>query len=549
MKRINRFSDFTLTIALKDSSGDPIAPPSNPWEIHIADTAGTCWRCSFDGTHYEDCQVVNNQIVCFVDNPGYVSGEAIVTFHNNVPDANFGDGYYNQVVPLTDEIVFFDGPTDTNGEIETSLILEYFDAVAGDYVTSDELTAAVQGVTADVAETYATKTEVTTGLAGKEEKSVIVQFISPGTSYTGITRNATQILAEIDAGKMVYLDYQGTLLPATKYSDTMVIFEGMHSIWMGSYLRNFVRYRISTSDGNAGVLDTQVVSDFSYYLTSNEAASTYLTIADAQSTYMTEGEVNAKCITALHMTIGLLDSWRYFEGVVDSEAVIGGQTVTNEITLTQFVDKCEDALLGHVDYKCVVQESVLRIEGSTPVPVYTNIIPLVCYPDPLQTTAGLKFCGVAYPIRNTAAPATSCSLLSYTLGDDGLGNWEWTRYEYDIDTLLADKASVASVTAKADKVAVTNVVPQGGMLPNVDYNLGTTDTVNITLAAPTDNTVENIYTFTFTAQSASCSVSLPNNVLLANEYQWDMVADRYYEVAIKNNVASILWADPTTNNS
>lgn len=280
------------------------------------------------------------------------------------------------------------------------------------------------------------------------------------------------------------------------------------------------------------------------YLTTSAASTTYLSKSEAQSTYMTEGEVNAKNITAVCVTVQGSTTWKYIEGVFDAADLLSGQTLDNEITLQQFINYCTDYLLGSTELRIVVVEGV--VNGTTPE--ISNVLPLVSYPYPSRTYTAFKFACVGYPVRSNAAPANSCSLISYTLGDDGFGNLEWTRYEYDIDTLLAAKANTADVAStyatiaamnagladKADKVAVTNVVPHGGMLPNVVYNLGTTDTVNITLASPTDNTVANIYCFTFTAQTAACTVTLPNGCRYANEtdLQDDIVAGYHYEVTI-----------------
>ena len=115
-------------------------------------------------------------------------------------------------------------------------------------------------------------------------------------------------------------------------------------------------------------------------------------------------------------------------------------------------------------------------------------------------------------------------------------------YEAGVDMLEERIAAVER--DKADKTLATSTIPATGLLPNVVYNYGTTDTVSVTLAA-SEAGVANIWCFVFTAQSAACSVTLPQGVSLANEYAWDMVAGRYYEVTIINNVAAIIWSDLT----
>lgn len=451
MKRINRLSDFTLTVALKNSEGEHISPPSTPWEIHIADAAGTCWRCSFDGTNYEDCAVVDEQIICFVDNPGFVASAARITFHNNVPDDNFGDGVYNQVVPLTDEVYFYDGPTDNDGEIETSLILEYFSAQEHNYVTEEELDADLQQLTAEVAATYATKTQV----EGKLSK-----------------------------------DELGT--EVSKYTQLAVHFTG---------------------GPNNGV-------------------------------------------------------WRYYEGAKNITDIIAG--TAEEGTIAGYLVSLGYKLQGLDAIKPVVVDIVCRADGT---PRSVDYIPFVG-----MLGSGTALFSVLGNSADDAADATDIVSVHYFLDTE---RQSWQRAEFDftnhifdlessvsgLERMKADKTQLAdylttsaaastyaTITAmnagladKADKIKVTNIVPQTGMLPNVDYNLGTTDTVNVTLATPTDPTVENVYTFYFYAQSSACNVALPNDVNICNEYEWNMVAGRYFEVTIKNGAASVLWCDPTNN--
>ena len=96
--------------------------------------------------------------------------------------------------------------------------------------------------------------------------------------------------------------------------------------------------------------------------------------------------------------------------------------------------------------------------------------------------------------------------------------------------------------SKQDKMVTASTIPSGGALPNVCYNLGTTDSVTITLAAG-ESGVANVWMFTFTAQTTACSVTLPSGVTLANEYAWDMAAGRRFEVSIMDGVAAVIYSD------
>lgn len=86
--------------------------------------------------------------------------------------------------------------------------------------------------------------------------------------------------------------------------------------------------------------------------------------------------------------------------------------------------------------------------------------------------------------------------------------------------------------------ATASSQPAGGMLPNVLYKLGTlTGSVTIAFATPADNTVENEYKFTFTADSTAPTITWPASIT-----KWagnaldsglpDVEADTYYEVSV-----------------
>ena len=104
------------------------------------------------------------------------------------------------------------------------------------------------------------------------------------------------------------------------------------------------------------------------------------------------------------------------------------------------------------------------------------------------------------------------------------------------------QANIAAWSGKQERMATASSIPGGGALPNVCYNLGTTDSVTITLAAG-ETGVANVWMFTFTAQTTACSVTLPQGVSLANEYAWDFAAGRRFEVTIMDNVAAVIYSD------
>lgn len=79
--------------------------------------------------------------------------------------------------------------------------------------------------------------------------------------------------------------------------------------------------------------------------------------------------------------------------------------------------------------------------------------------------------------------------------------------------------------------------PQGGMLPNVPYKLGTlSGSVTISFASPTDANIENEYKFCFTADSTAPTITWPSgitwigNSLTSGAPKVD--ASEYYECSV-----------------
>ena len=71
MTRINYQSDFTLLVTLTNHEGDTMSPPSgHAWSVHISDDAGTCWRCGYDGSSYEDFAVDGDTMQARSDQTG-----------------------------------------------------------------------------------------------------------------------------------------------------------------------------------------------------------------------------------------------------------------------------------------------------------------------------------------------------------------------------------------------------------------------------------------------------------------------------------------------
>lgn len=75
------------------------------------------------------------------------------------------------------------------------------------------------------------------------------------------------------------------------------------------------------------------------------------------------------------------------------------------------------------------------------------------------------------------------------------------------------------------------------LLPNQVYNFGVISNATITLEG--SNNPANAYQFFFTAESDQTSITLPSNVHFVNGFDWQIVANRKYQVYIINGMAVV----------
>ncbi len=105
MRYINHLSDFQVIINITDKDGNIISPPSVPWEAVFSDENCVEFKCYYDGNNYTHCIVDGNDIVCFVDNPGFSCGKLRCTFSQHVPSVDYCDGVMDLSQPLQCDIM------------------------------------------------------------------------------------------------------------------------------------------------------------------------------------------------------------------------------------------------------------------------------------------------------------------------------------------------------------------------------------------------------------------------------------------------------------
>ena len=98
------------------------------------------------------------------------------------------------------------------------------------------------------------------------------------------------------------------------------------------------------------------------------------------------------------------------------------------------------------------------------------------------------------------------------------------------------------ISGKADKTLVASSMPSGGFLPNTVYNLGTlSGNTTFSMASATDNTIANIWCWTFTTPSTAPTIAWPAAITgWSGGSQPTINASKSYEVTVMNGLATII---------
>lgn len=121
------------------------------------------------------------------------------------------------------------------------------------------------------------------------------------------------------------------------------------------------------------------------------------------------------------------------------------------------------------------------------------------------------------------------------------GVWAYNRYWSIALT------NINSIPNKADKILVSNELPSSGMLSNKVYNLGELQNdTTFKLAAATDNTIANVWKWTFSFGATTYNITWPNGITWDGDLQPTLVANRNYQIRVMNGIASCVWSSIPT---
>lgn len=123
-------------------------------------------------------------------------------------------------------------------------------------------------------------------------------------------------------------------------------------------------------------------------------------------------------------------------------------------------------------------------------------------------------------------------------------NWnaKYTKPSNGIPSSDLESGVIPDVSGKADKTLVSSSMPSGGFLPNVVYNLGTlSGNTTFSMAAATDNTIANIWCWTFTTPSTAPTITWPAGITGWNGGSQPTInASKSYEITVMNGLATII---------
>lgn len=126
-RRVNRYSDFKLTISLTKNGG-AYTPAAFMMVFYVddwSDCAGRYTASCINGV-YNSCEVSGNTITIFFNAPGFNLGLLKCRVLDKVDDASFSDGTLDTCTPITLPVEIVAGAGDTD-----SIVLDYGDAFFG----------------------------------------------------------------------------------------------------------------------------------------------------------------------------------------------------------------------------------------------------------------------------------------------------------------------------------------------------------------------------------------------------------------------------------
>lgn len=132
MININYQSDFQVKINVKGTGGEIIAPPAVPWEVVFSDEKCKVFICGYDGSAHYNCRVDGNDIVCYVNNPGFCVGKLRCTFRQHIPSADYCDASLDLSQPLQCDVMLTKRASDAHDDVTISVTPNWVRGPKGD---------------------------------------------------------------------------------------------------------------------------------------------------------------------------------------------------------------------------------------------------------------------------------------------------------------------------------------------------------------------------------------------------------------------------------
>lgn len=536
--KINYKSDFTLEMSFT-VQGQPVSIPEGDFALVFrTERHGAGYACTRIGNVYTNCKMQGGSLVCVFDNHNLKPGILRCEMHDLVPDALFPTGTKSIVTPSTLAVELVEGAAEGD-EVAAEIIvdLDVLIAEAGQAVTDANNAA-------DAADEAA---RAANGAAERAEAAI---------SELGDTK-------VVKYGKMV----NGEMYPYE-------VIGGIPVIGSQSYAHDKAFYYVDVTERKA-----YQWSDGAYAIVTSEGGGTTYTAGNGIN--ITGTVISADVVaTPTEDSTKLMNAGGIYTALGGKQDTLVSGTSIKTVNSASVLGSGDIALATPADLAnfCPLIEdgrtsSDVAIIGTAPFATLADgqrIVLHFKYRNEANPTLQLTLSGgdttLAYPLyQNYNSGVGVLTVQAMPAGSYGefvydATNSRWMLIGKDVNTTYsntsqadinnaADGSRLISPKLLRDNFPIFRTVQDdsavvGTVTLNATkyHDLGTTDTVDVELpsGARTDE-----FLFTFTCDTAACTLSLPTGVKLGNGLTWEAAAGRRVQVSIMDGIALYAFVDPS----
>jgi len=548
MKNIHYRNDFEVDVTLTLGS-EPVGVPSYDFDlVFFTSCGGRRYTCSRRGDVWTNCKAGDGVVRCFLDNHGLWPGSLLCEFWAYTPNTDFADGDQRIVTPAP-------------------LGIELTEAASDDDAVTAEVAVDILAVIADANSAAGLANEAASDAsAAAEDARDAAQEARDAASHTGAQVQSDW--TESDDTKMSYIKHKPTLATVAttgNYSDLTdkpsIPAAQIQSDWnqTTATAKDYIKNK-PTIPSAPGTLDTTATTAQS--TSASEALSGSVTLhkvaktgtysdligtptippAQVQSNW-SESDTSSKAYIQNKPTIPDLSTYCPIIEDTRSSSVAA-------ITGTAPFDTLEDGqrIVVHFKYRNEASPTLqLTLSGGTTtaaIPLYQNYnsgvgtltvqaMPAGSYGEFVYDQTNSRWVLVGKDVNTTYSNTSQADINNSAQG---------SRL---IEPALLRTNFYLKSEATPKRLYVDNSADASVQLAVTTYNdLGTLSTwKTITLPATYDRADE--FVFRFTCNDASLTPTLPQGVVMADNFEWsEMAVGVVFQVSICDGIAAYLCLTP-----